>query len=102
MQLFLDSSNPQEIRTACEWGIIGGVTTNPSLIAKTGVEMQQALRAVLEESPGPVFCQAIGWKEKDPLIAQARWLSAFSNRIIVKIPMSIAGITAVRELKQEY
>ena len=101
MQLFLDSSNPQEIRTAREWGIIDGVTTNPSLIAKAGVEMQQALRAVLEESPGPVFCQVIGWKEVDPLTTQARWLSAFSNRIIVKIPMSIAGITAVRQLKQE-
>ena len=101
MQLFLDSSNPQEILAAREWGVIDGVTTNPSLIAKAGTEMKTALRAVLEASPGPVLCQVIGWKEVEPLKSQARWLSAFSNRIIVKIPMSTAGITAVRQLKRE-
>ncbi len=101
MQLFLDSSDPKEILTAREWGVIDGVTTNPSLIARAGTAMEAALRAVLEASPGPVFCQVIGWKEVEPLKAQARWLSAFSNRIIVKIPMSVAGITAVRQLKQE-
>jgi transaldolase len=101
MQLYLDSSNPQEILTAREWGIIDGVTTNPSLIAKAGTEMETALRAVLEVSPGPVFCQAIGWREVEPLKAQARWLSAYSERIIVKIPMSAAGITAVVQLKRE-
>jgi len=101
MQLFLDSSDPKEILTAREWGVIDGVTTNPSLIAKSGTEMEAALRAVLEASPGPVFCQVIGWKEVEPLVAQARWLNAFSDRIIVKIPMGVAGITAVRQLKQE-
>jgi transaldolase len=101
MQLYLDSSNPQEILTAREWGIIDGVTTNPSLIAKAGTEMEAALRAVLEVSPGPVFCQAIGWRDVEPLKAQARWLSEFSSRIIVKIPMSVAGITAVVQLKRE-
>ena len=101
MQLYLDSSNPQEILTAREWGVIEGVTTNLSLIAKAGTEMETALRDVLEASPGPVFCQVVGWKEVEPLIAQARWLNAFSNRIIVKIPMGVAGITAVRRLKQE-
>ena len=101
MQLYLDSANPQEILTAREWGVIDGVTTNLSLIAKAGLGMEEALRAVLEASPGPVFCQVVGWKELEPLLDQARWLSAFSNRIIVKIPMSVAGITAVRQLKQE-
>jgi transaldolase len=101
MQLYLDSSNPQEILAAREWGVIDGVTTNPSLIAKSGMEMQAALRAVLDASPGPVFCQSVGWKEVEPLKAQARWLAAFSDRIIVKIPMSIAGITAVTQLKRE-
>jgi transaldolase len=101
MDLYLDSSNPQEILTAREWGVIDGVTTNPSLIAKAGGEMEAALRGVLEASPGPVFCQVIGWKELAPIKNQARWLNDFSDRIIVKIPMSIAGITAVKQLKQE-
>ncbi len=101
MQLFLDSSNPDEILTARSWGILDGVTTNPSLMSKAGPDMQAALRAVLKASPGPVFCQVIGWKEVEPLKAQARWLQQFSDGIIVKIPMSVAGIQAVHELKKE-
>ena len=101
MQLYLDSANPAEIATAREWGVIDGVTTNLSLIAKSGVPMEAALRAVLKISPGPVYCQVVGWKEVEPLKTQARWLHAFSKRIIVKLPISIAGITAVRQLKQE-
>ena len=101
MQLFIDSSNPQEILTARSWGIIDGVTTNPSLLSKAGPDMRAALEGVLEVSPGPVFCQVIGWKEVEPLKAQARWLHRISERIIVKIPMSMAGIQAVAQLKKE-
>jgi len=101
MQLYLDSANPEEILTARTWGILDGVTTNPSLMSKAGPDMQASLRAVLDASPGPVFCQVIGWKEAAPLKAQAKWLHQFSDRIIVKIPMSAAGIQAVHELKKE-
>jgi transaldolase len=101
MKLFIDSSDPKEIQTAREWGIIDGVTTNPSLIAKAGTEMETTLASVLEVSPGPVFCQAVGWKEVEPLKAQARWLYKQSDRIIVKLPISVAGVTAVSQLKKE-
>ena len=101
MQFYLDSANPLEIKTACDWGVIDGVTTNLTLLAKAGPDMKAALDAVLDASPGPVFCQVVGWKEVDPLVAQARWLGAYSNRIIVKIPMGVAGITAVRILKSK-
>jgi len=102
MQLFIDSSNPEEILTARSWGIIDGVTTNPSLISKAGPDMQAALRRVLDASPGAVFCQVIGWREPEPMKAQACWLHRFSDRIVVKIPMSVAGLQAVRQLKQEH
>jgi transaldolase len=101
MQLLLDSSDPKEILQAREWGIIDGVTTNPSLIARGGPDMAETLRRVLESSPGVVFCQAVGWREMDTLKAQARWLHRLSERIIVKLPMGVAGIQAVRQLKQE-
>lgn len=101
MQLYLDSANPQEIRTATEWGVIDGVTTNLSLVAKAGGEMEETLRGVLDVSPGPVFCQVVGWKEVTTMKEQAKWLGNFSERIIVKIPMSIAGITVVSQLKKE-
>lgn len=101
MQILIDSSDPKEILAARSWGIIDGVTTNPSLISKAGPDMRATLSQVLEASPGPVFCQVIGWKEVEPLKTQARWLHRFSDRIIVKIPMSIAGLQAVRDLKSE-
>ncbi|MDE3068748.1 MAG: fructose-6-phosphate aldolase [Verrucomicrobiota bacterium] len=101
MQLFIDSSNPKEILQAREWGIIDGVTTNPTLISKGGNDMQETLRRVLEASPGPVFCQVIGWRDRERLKSQARWLHRFSERIIVKLPMGAAGIQALIELKKE-
>jgi len=101
MQLFIDSSDVSEIKQAREWGIIDGVTTNPGLIPKAGPDMEATLSRILEASPGPVFCQVIGWQAPDPLITQARWLHRVSDRIIVKLPMSIAGIQALIRLKQE-
>lgn len=101
MRLFLDSADPTEIRKAREWGVIDGVTTNPALIAKRGGDMQATLRGVLEASPGDVLCQAIGWDDPAPLIAQARWLHAQSPRLIVKLPMCKAGLQALAALKRE-
>jgi transaldolase len=101
MQLLIDSSDVSEIKQAREWGIIDGVTTNPGLIPKAGPDMEATLTRILEASPGPVFAQVIGWQAPDPLIAQARWLHRLSDRIIVKLPMSVAGIQALIHLKQE-
>jgi len=101
MQLYLDSSNPNEIQEACAWGLLSGVTTNPSLIAAGGPDMQKTLRRVVEASPGPVLVQAIGWSDPAPLISQARWLHDFSEKIIVKLPISPAGLNALLELKKQ-
>jgi transaldolase len=101
MQLFIDSSDPKEILQAREWGIIQGVTSNPGLISKAGPDMQETLRKILDASPGVVLCQAIGWHDPEPLMAQARWLHRFSERIVVKLPMSVAGIQALQRLKIE-
>jgi transaldolase len=102
MQLFLDSSDPREISKAKDWGVLDGVTTNPTLIARGGShDIKEILRKVLNASPGPVLCQAIGWEDKDSLISQAKWLHGFSEKIIVKLPMSIAGIQALLQLKKE-
>lgn len=101
MQIFLDSSDPKEILKAREWGVIDGVTTNPSLIPKGGPDMQATLKQVVDASPGPVLCQAMGWDDKAELIAQARWLHAFSDRIVVKLPICVAGIQALIDLKRD-
>jgi transaldolase len=101
MQLFLDSSNPREIMEARSWGLLSGVTTNPSLIASAGPDMEKTLHGILEVAPGPVLVQAVGWHDLEPLMRQAKWLHACSDNIIVKLPMSIAGIQALQRLKQE-
>jgi transaldolase len=101
MQVFIDSSSPDEIRQACEWGLIDGVTTNPTLISKGGADMQATLRKVVEVSPGDVLCQVIGARDAASLKAQARWLHRFSEKIVVKLPPSPAGFQALRDLKRE-
>ncbi|MBA3846984.1 MAG: hypothetical protein H0X45_10105 [Planctomycetes bacterium] len=101
MRLFLDSADPAEIHRVRAWGVLDGVTTNPALVAKRGGDMRETLRAALDASPGEVFCQAIGWDDAAVLKAQARWLHGVSERVVVKLPMSRAGIQALGELKRE-
>jgi len=101
MQLFLDSSNPREILEARSWGILSGVTTNPGLIAAAGPDMEKTLAGVVDASPGPVLVQVIGWHDPQPMIRQAHWLHAFSDKIIVKLPASVAGLQALQQLKSE-
>jgi transaldolase len=101
MELFLDSSDPREIELVRSWGLLSGVTTNPTLISKAGPDMKKTLGHIVDASPGPVLVQVIGWHEPEPLTTQAKWLHAFSDRIIVKLPMGIAGIQALLQLKQD-
>ena len=101
MELFLDSSDPREIEEVRSWGLLSGVTTNPSLIPKAGPDMEKSLRDIVDASPGPVLVQVIGWHEPEPLVAQAKWLHAFSDQLIVKLPMSIAGIQALQQLRRD-
>ena len=101
MDLFLDSSNPTEIMEVRSWGLLSGVTTNPGLIAAAGPALEKTLRDVADASPGPVLVQVIGWHDPDPMVRQARWLHAFSDQIIVKLPASVAGLQALQQLKRE-
>lgn len=101
MQLYLDSSDPHEIEQVRSWGLLSGVTTNPTLISRAGPDMEKTLSKIVAASPGPVLVQAIGWLESEPLVAQARWLHTVSDQIVVKLPISVAGIQALLQLKQD-
>ena len=101
MELFLDSSNPKEIREVRSWGLLTGVTTNLTLISQPGSDKWIVLRDILDASPGPVMVQVVGWHEPETMIDQAKRLHSYSQRIIVKIPMSIAGIRPSLALKGE-
>lgn len=101
MELYLDSSSPREIDQVRSWGLLSGVTTNPGLMSNVGPNAKQVLADIIEASPGPVLVQAIGWHETETLVAQARALHVFSDRIVVKLPMSVAGIQALLQLKRD-
>lgn len=101
MELLLDSADPKEIGEVKSWGLISGVTTNPSLYSKQSGDFTQRLKEIIKASPGYVFTQVIGWHDVDEMIKQARWLAEQSEKIVVKLPISIDGIQALLQLKKE-
>lgn len=101
MKLLLDSGNPDEINEVKSWGMLSGVTTNPKIYGRLGTDYLERLKQIVEASPGIVFTQVIGWHDCEELIKQARWLAKQSEKMVVKLPMSIAGIQALLQLKKE-
>ncbi|KMT22809.1 fructose-6-phosphate aldolase [Clostridium cylindrosporum] len=100
MKLFIDTANVEEIREAESWGIISGVTTNPSLIAKEGRDFVQVVREIAEIVNGPISAEVISL-ESQGMINEGRELSKIHQNIVVKIPMTIEGLKAVKVLSSE-
>ncbi len=101
MELWLDTANFDVVKTAAQMGIVHGVTTNPSIVAKSNMALEDLLEKLLALQSGPVTAQATG-RTADELVAQARSLHAFSPRIIVKIPVTLEGLKAIGQLTQEH
>jgi len=100
MKLFIDTANVDEIRRAWEWGVIAGVTTNPSLAAKEKRDFGVVLREITGIVDGPISAEALA-TDTAGMVAEARQLAAVSPNIVVKIPMTPAGTSAVRQLSRE-
>jgi len=101
MRFFLDSANLEEIRKGVYWGVLAGVTTNPSLVSKEeGISFHQRIQEIAELVKGPVSAEVIGL-ERDTMIAEARELAALHPQVVVKIPMTSEGMGAVRVLSEE-
>ncbi|HDL89653.1 MAG TPA: fructose-6-phosphate aldolase [Thermodesulforhabdus norvegica] len=104
MRFFIDTANIDEIKAAHELGVLDGVTTNPTLIAKEGVssrdEFKKHIKAICEIVQGPVSAEAVSSKAED-LIEEARELSKIDPHVVVKIPMTREGLKAVKVLSQE-
>ncbi|MGQ9855707.1 MAG: fructose-6-phosphate aldolase [Fervidobacterium sp.] len=100
MKIFLDTANIDEIRQGVEWGIVDGVTTNPTLIAKEGADFEKRIKEICELVQGPVSAEVISldWKE---MVEEARKLSSIDEHVVVKIPMTPDGIRAVKVLSAE-
>ena len=100
MQLFLDTANVEEIREALTWGVISGVTTNPSLVAKEKRDFKVLVKEICDMVPGPVSAEVISLDSQE-MISEARELARVAPNVVVNIPMCIEGLKAVKVLSQE-
>ena len=100
MKLFIDSANLSEIKESKAQGLIDGVTTNPSLVAKEGREFKKLIFEICEAVDGPVSAEVVA-VEEDAMIKEARELVKIHKHVVVKIPMIPEGLKAVRRLSQE-
>jgi len=97
MQFFIDTADIEEIREAKRMGILDGVTTNPSLIAKTGKGFKRVVDEICREVDGPVSVEAVS-KDTEGMVREARELAGIHENIVVKIPMLVQGLKAIAEL----
>jgi len=97
MKFFIDTANVDEIKKAMEYGMVDGVTTNPSLMAKEGKDWQEVAQEICDLVPGPVSLEVIGLSS-DEMIREATDLVKFGPNVVVKIPMTMQGMEAVKVL----
>jgi len=100
MKIFIDTADINEIREANRIGIIDGVTTNPSLIAKTGKTFEQVAKEIIEEIDGPISLEAVTL-EAGTMLEEARRLHAIHRNVVTKIPCTAEGLKAVKRCAAE-
>jgi transaldolase len=100
MKLFIDTANPDQIRDAWSWGIIDGVTTNPTHVSKVGRPALDVYREILQIASGPVSLETIALTAPE-IVAEARELARLGPNVVVKVPMIKEGLKAVKALSAE-
>jgi len=100
MEIWLDTCDSQAIKAANRFGLIYGITTNPSLLAGAHEDHERVISALLEEQDGPLAVQVTA-EEADEMIKRGESLHAYSNRIIVKIPVTEEGLVAINALSKQ-
>jgi transaldolase len=100
MKFFLDTANLDEIKKYSAWGMVDGVTTNPSLIAKEGVSLEKRIKEIAKVVKGPISAEVIA-TEVDGMIKEGRVYATWGKNIYVKVPCTPAGLQAVQIFKKE-
>jgi transaldolase len=100
MKFFLDSANLEELKKASAWGVIDGVTTNPSLIAKEGVPVEDQVRRICELFDGDVSAEVVSTTARE-MVDEGRQLARIHKNVVVKIPLIEEGIKAVSILSKD-
>ena len=100
MKFFLDTANVDEIREAAELGLVDGITTNPSLLAKEAAPDREILERICELVPGPVSAEVVA-TDAEGMVREGRDLAKIASNIVVKCPLIAEGLKAVRLLKED-
>ncbi|MGV3526034.1 MAG: fructose-6-phosphate aldolase [Candidatus Sericytochromatia bacterium] len=100
MELFIDTANLDEIREAASWGVIAGVTTNPSLIAKEGRDHKDVIHEIAGMLDGPLSIETISL-DAEGMLREAHEFATWSPNAVIKVPMTAEGMKAVKQLSAE-
>ena len=100
MKFFIDTANLQEIKKGVEMGMVDGVTTNPSLIARENKPFEEIITEICKVVDGPVSAEVVSL-EAEGMLAEARKLAKLAENIVIKIPMIVEGLKAVKQLAAE-
>jgi len=100
MKIFIDTADVGQIREAASMGVLDGVTTNPSLVAKTGRRFEELLLEICEIIDGPISAETVS-RDADGMMKEARHLSSLHPNIVVKIPATAEGLKAVKRCGKE-
>jgi transaldolase len=97
MKLFIDTANLEEIKKACSYGVLDGVTTNPTLLSREGSEPIDQLKKIVDLVKGPVSAEVTSL-EKDGMIKEAKELAKIASNIVIKVPCTAEGLVVTKEL----
>ncbi len=100
MKLFIDTADLDEIKELASWGVIDGVTTNPTLVARSGKSFKEIVNEIFNLVNGPISLEAVSTRAED-IIKEARQLAKTHKNAVVKIPMTPGGLKAIKKLSTE-
>jgi len=100
VKFFIDTADVKEIKEALSMGMVDGVTTNPTLISKTGRPFMEVAKEIVELVPGPVSLEVVSL-DTQGMVDEARQLAKLGDNVVIKIPMTVEGIKAVKILSSE-
>lgn len=100
MKIFIDTANLDQIKEINSWGIVDGVTTNPSLIAKEGVDVKTRIKEIAEIVNGPISAEAMSMTA-DEMVKEGRELAKIHPNVVIKLPMCIETLKATSKLREE-
>ncbi len=100
MKIFVDTANIKEIEELAQWGIIEGATTNPTLLSQEGGDPIKVVKRICEILKGPVSVEVVS-QDYEGMVKEARELAKIDEHVVIKIPMTVEGLKAVRTLSKE-